>query len=169
MAEPYEVERPSEVQERNWLPFTIGLVLVVLVVAGIALLSRNANKPKVEANPYAENLKASDLTLSAADNFVGATVTYLDLTLTNIGNRTVAGGQVEATFLNGLGEVVQKEILPIHVLQNTQLGGYPDIIDLSMAPIAPGQRKTVRLTLEHVSSDWNQTAPALRFVNLRLK
>lgn len=170
MAQPYEEEvRPAEQSERNWLPFTIGLVLVIVVVTGIALLSRNSAKTTIEANPYSDNLKPSDLTLSAADNFVGATVTYLDFSLTNAGPKTVVGGQVEATFMNTMGEVVQKEIVPIHVLQKTQLGGYPDIMDLSMAPLAPGQSRTIRLTLEHVSNDWNQAAPALRFVNLRLK
>ena len=127
-------------------PFTIGLILVVAVVAGIAFVSRNSNQPKTEANPYAEKLQPSDLTLSAADNFVGATVTYLDMSLTNTGDRTVAGGQVEASFKNSLGEVVQKEIVPIHVLQASQLGGYPDIMDLSMSPLAAGQTKKVRLT-----------------------
>lgn len=168
MAEPYE-ERPAEAPERNWVPFTIGLILVIVVVAGIAFLSRNSNQTKVELNPYTEKLQASDLTLSAADNFVGATVTYLDLKLTNTGDRTVAGGQVEASFKNTLGEVVQKEVVAIHVLQPSALGGYPDIMDLSMAPLGPGQTKTVRLTLEHVSADWNQAAPDLRWVNLQLK
>jgi hypothetical protein len=167
MAEPYEV-RSAEPPERNWVPFTVGLILVVAVVAGIAFLSR-PHESKVEANPYSDKLQASDLTLSAADNFVGATVTYLDLKLTNTGDKTVTGGQVEASFKNTLGEIVQKETIPIHVLQSSGLGGYPDITDLSMSPLGPGQTKTVRLTLEHISADWNQAAPDLRWVNLQLK
>ncbi len=167
MAEPYEL-RPAEAPERNWVPMVIGLTLVILIVAGIALVSRNAPTPPAQENPYAPNLKVSDATVSEAKNFVGATVTYLDFKLTNAGSLTVANGQIEATFKNTLGEIVQKEVVPIHVLQ-PQLGGFPDITDLSMSPLPPGQAKTVRLTLEHVSGDWNQAVPDIRFVNLQTR
>ncbi len=147
----------------------VGLTLVVLIVAGIALLSRNSNKGTAQVDPYAAKLQVSDMKLSQADNFVGATVTYLDFKLTNTGDKTLAGAQVEATFHNTLGEVVQTERLAAKALIPNTLGGYPDLMDLSMAPIAPGQSRTLRLTLEHVSSDWNQAAPDLRFLNLRFK
>lgn len=147
----------------------VGLVLVVLVVAGIAIVGRNSRTSGNTADPYASKLQLGDIKLSAADNFVGATVTYMDFTLTNTGNQTLAGGQVEALFKNTMGEVVQKETLPLNVLTKNPLGGYPDLVSLSMSPIPPGQTKTIRLTLEHVSSEWNQSYPDIKFINLRLK
>lgn len=147
----------------------VGLVLVVLVVAGIAIVGRNNTNNANTADPYASKLQMGDIKLSAADNFVGSTVTYMDFVLTNTGDKTLVGGQVEATFKNTLGEVVQKEPLPLNVLTQNQLGGYPDLTSLSMSPIGPGQSKTIRLTLERVSSDWNQSYPDIKFVNLRLK
>lgn len=168
MKEPF-AQSASEKQERNWVPIVIGLALVVLIVAAIAIAGRSRPAATPGPDPYAVKLQPSDMVLSASDNFVGATVTYLDLKLTNSGDKTLVGGQVEATFKNTLNEVVQKEVVPIRVLQPNQLGGYPDNLDLSVSPIAPGQTKTIRLTLEHVSSDWNQTAPDLRFINLKVK
>lgn len=147
----------------------VGLTLVILIVAGIALVGRNRNNVASELHPYSEKLQVGDVNLSAADNFVGGTVTYLDIVITNSGDKTITGGQLEATLRNDLNEIVQKETVPIHVLQANQLGGYPDLVDLSMSPLGPGQTKTIRLTLEHVSSDWNRTRPELRFLNLRLK
>jgi hypothetical protein len=104
--------------------------------------------------------------ISRANNFVGATVTYLDCRVTNTGDRTVTGARAELTFRNTLNEVVQKEIVPIRVLHTNQLGGNEDIVDLSLAPLSPGQTQGIRLVLEHVSNDWNRSFPDLRLVNL---
>jgi hypothetical protein len=166
--EPILQSRQSD-EQSNYIPIVIGLVLVVLVVGAIAFLGRSSKTTASTVDPYAAKLQASDMKLSQADNFVGARVTYLDFKLTNGGDKTLSGGQVEATFKNTLGEVVQKETVSLRVLVPNQLAGYPDMLDLSMAPIAPGNSRTVRVTLEHVSGDWNQAAPDLRFVNLKLK
>ena len=168
MAEPF-AEPVAEEKQRNWIPTVIGLVLVVLIVAGIVLVGRDRTPATNLPDPYAQNLKVGDAKLSAADNFVGGTVTYLDIVVTNAGDKTITSGQVEATLRNTLNEVVQKEIVPIHVLRPNQLGGYPDLVDLSAAPLGPGKTETIRLTLEHVSGDWNQAAPDLRFLSLKIK
>jgi hypothetical protein len=49
------------------------------------------------------------------------------------------------------------------------LGGYEEPLDISASPLGPGQSKTIRLTLEHISSDWNQSYPDMKFVNLKVK
>lgn len=169
MADDQIFSATTETREpRNWTPIIIGLVIVVVIVAGLAIIGRERKGPTTKADPYAANLKASGMSLSQADNFVGSTVTYLDFTLTNSGNKTISGAQVEATFKNSLGEVVQKEIIPIRALVPNKLGGYPDLVDLGMSPIAPGKGKIVRIALEHVSNDWDQSAPDLRFINIRI-
>jgi hypothetical protein len=147
----------------------VGLVLVIIVVGAIAYFGRSRQTVATQADPYSQFLKVGDIKLSAADNFVGATVTYLDFTLTNAGQKTVAGGQVEVNLKNSLGQVVQTETLPLRALTKNELGGYEDVVDLSRSPLAPGQTKTIRLTLEHVSSDWDQTYPDMKFINLTLK
>ena len=64
---------------------------------------------------------------------------------------------------------MQTETLPLHVLTENQMGGYPDQADLSRSPIGPGQTKTVRMTLEHISDDWDRQYPEMQVVNLQLK
>jgi hypothetical protein len=153
-------------EERNWTPILIGIGIVIVVVAGIVMLSRHGKKSASTPDPYAQKLQVSAMQISRANNFVGATVTYLDCRVTNTGDKTVARAQAELTFHNTLNEVVQKEIVPIRVLHTNQLGGNEDVVDLSLAPLAPGQTQAVRIALEHVSSDWNRSFPDLRFVNL---
>jgi hypothetical protein len=168
MVEEPILQKPQS-DERSYVPIIIGLVLVVVVVAAAALIGRNRETVANTVDPYATNLQASEMKLSQADNFVGSRVTYLDFKLTNTGSKTVTGGRVEATFHNTLNEVVQKETLPLRVLVPNQLAGYPDLVDLSMASLAPGASRTIRVSLEHVSGDWNQSAPDLRFVGIQLK
>jgi hypothetical protein len=145
----------------------IGVALVVLVVGLIALISREERKPPAMPDPYAANLKFSDLKMSAAENFVGATVTYLDGTVTNTGDKTAVHAVVEVTFKNSLGEVAQREEVPLHVLKTG--GPYPDAVDLSASPLAPGQADRFRLTFEHVTSDWNQEYPQLRVIQVKVR
>jgi hypothetical protein len=166
---PHFNPRQTGDEPRNWGPMVVGLVLVVIVIAGIVILGRNRQNTSNEPDPYAANLQVGDIHPSTADNFVGSTVTYLDLQLTNKADKTLVGGQVQVTFKNSLGQAVQTETLPLHVLGKNQLGGYEDVTDISMSPIGPGQTKTIRLTLEHISSDWNQSYPDMKFVNLKVR
>jgi hypothetical protein len=168
MEQAYE-PAPSPDQKRNWIPLLVGLVAVVVAVGAILFFLRPKSQGGIEPNPYAEKLKLSDIKLSAAENYVGGTVTYLDFNITNTGDKSLMGADVKAQFKDSMGQVVQKETIPLHVLVENQLAGYPDLVDMSRAPIGPGQSKTVRITLEHVSEAWNQSYPDMELVNLKLK
>ena len=168
MEQAYE-PAPAPDQKRNWVPLLIGLVAVIAAVGAILFFGRHQATNVAQPNPYAEKLQLSAIKLSAAENYVGGTVTYLDFNITNTGDKTLAGADVHAEFKDTMGQIVQKETLPLHVLVENQLAGYPDLVDMSRAPIGPGQTKTVRLTLEHISDQWNQSYPVMELVNLKLK
>jgi hypothetical protein len=102
--------------------------------------------------------------MSAAQNFVGGTVTYIDGKIANSGGKTVGGARVEVTFRNSLGEIAQREEVQLRVLQET--GPYTEPVDLALSPISPGHAKNFRLTFEHVSTDWNQAYPELRITQV---
>ena len=145
----------------------IGVTLVVIVVGLIALVSREERKAPAAPDPYAASLKLSDMKMSAAENFVGGTVTYLDGTVTNAGDKTAVHAVVEVTFKNSIGEVAQHEEVPLHVLKTG--GPYPDAVDLTASPLAPGQADKFRLTFEHVTTDWNQELPQVRVLQVKVK
>ncbi len=168
MADLFTPAKP-ETQERNWMPMVIGLVAVLVVVGIITIVTRHHSETKPQVNPYAAKLQLSNPKVSAAENYVGGSVTYLDLDITNTGDKALVGADMKMVFKNTLDQIVQNETLPLHVLVQNQMGGYPDLVDLERSPIAPGQTKTVRLSLEHISADWNQSFPEVQLVNLKLK
>ncbi|PYX35083.1 MAG: hypothetical protein DMG75_15300 [Acidobacteria bacterium] len=92
---------------------------------------------------------------------------YLDGTITNTGDRTVTHAVIHVIFKDSMGQVAQTEDVPLHVLQTS--GPYPDAVDLSVSPLAPGQSKQFRLTFESVSAQWNHEFPELQITDLTTK
>jgi len=157
----------TEERDSNWLPILLGVALVIVVVGIAALLLRTESRIAVAPHPYAANLKLSDLKMSAAENFVGATVTYLDGTVTNTGDKTVSHAVTHVSFKDSIGQIAQAEDVPLHVLQTT--GPYAEAVDLSVMPLAPGQSEQFRLTFERVTADWNHEYPALQITDVAVK
>jgi hypothetical protein len=153
--------------DSNFRPILIGVVIVAVVVAVLVLFFRSEQTKPEEASPYATNLKFSDLKASAAQNFAGATVSYLDGQITNAGNQTVIHAVVQVTFKDDMGQTAQKEELPIHVLR---IGGpYDEAVDLNMSPLLPGQTKPFRLTFEDISAQWNHAYPDMQVTQVVVK
>ena len=157
----------TEPSESNWRPILLGVALVVVVVGAVALLLRSSPQPATGPHPYAANLKLTGLKMSAAENFVGASVTYLDGTVTNAGDKTVSHATVQVVFRDSLGQLAQREDIPLQVLQTS--GPYPQAVDLRVSPLAPSQSQPFRLTFEHVSTDWNQEMPSVQVMNVEVK
>jgi hypothetical protein len=156
---------PSAQQEseRNWAPMLVGAGLVIIVVALVVIFTRNSGNAS-QTNPYAAKLQISSLHMATAENFAGGTVTYIQGTLANTGDRKLTGARVEVLFKNSLGEITQKEVLPIMILlPNTP---YVDYGPLDRAPLTAGQRRDFRLTLEHITADWDGQIPQVRVVSV---
>jgi Protein of unknown function (DUF2393) len=147
------------------------ILVAIAVVVGLVLLAafllREPTKIAPQIPPYAAKLKISDLKMSQAQNFVGASVTYIDGNLTNTGDKVVAHAVVRVTFKDSYGQVAQIENVPIKLLQTS--GPYPDTVDLSLSPLAPGQTSPFRLIFEHVSEQWNQAYPELQMTGVNLR
>ncbi len=154
-------------RDSSWLPIVFGVALVVIVVVIASLLLRTDSKIANPSHPYAANIKFSDLKMSAAENFVGSTVTYLDGTVTNTADKTVTRALVRVSFKDSLGQIAQADDVLLRILQTS--GPYPEAVDLAVAPLAPSQSKSFRLTFEHVTADWNHEYPELRVTDVAVK
>lgn len=148
-------------------PILLGIILLAVVVGILALILRS-EQPKPAAPPaYAVNLKFSDLQTSGAQNFAGATVSYLDGTVSNTGDKTVSHAAVQITFKDDLGQTAQREEVPLRVLRTG--GAYDEAVDLHMSPLAPGQSKPFRLTFDNISAQWNHAYPELQITQVSTK
>lgn len=146
---------------RNWMPMIVGAVLVLVAVTLIVIFARNPSTPS-HPDPYAANLQVSNLHMETAQNFAGGTVTYVEGTLMNTGDKKVTGATMQVIFKNPLGELVEEPTLPVMALQpNTPIVDYGP---MEHAPIGPGQSRDFRVTLEHVSRDWNGQIPEVKVV-----
>jgi hypothetical protein len=153
--------------ESSLRPVLIGVFIVAVVVTLLIVILRSQQKPPAPPPPYASSMKLSDLKASAAQNFVGATVSYLDGTVTNTGDQTVIHAVVRVTFQDDMGQTAQREETPLRVIRNA--GPYDEAVDLNLSPLAPGQSKPFRLTFESISAQWNHAYPAMVFTDVRTR
>ena len=145
----------------------IAVVTVIVVAVVAAFLFRSQPRGASGPPPYAASLKLSDLKMSAAENFVGATVSYVDGTVTNTGSQTVTHVIVEVNFRDDMGQTAQRDEIPLQVLKTT--GPYPEAVDFRVLPLAPGQSQTFRLTFESISAQWNHQYPDIRVTDVAVK
>jgi hypothetical protein len=167
MAEPDSPFSPAAEpeQEKHWIPMSIGAVVVAAVVVAFIVFGRSGPTNANQTDPYLAKLQLSKLSMATAKNFVGGTVTYIQGSIANTGDKKVTGARVQVLFKNSLNETVQKENLPVTVLlPNTP---YVDYGTMDRAPLAVGQSRDFRLTLEHVSADWDGQVPQVRVVSVQ--
>ncbi len=133
-----------------------------LLLIGAALAAIACREPhpatrggqSAKENVYLASVVLSDPRLSAAQNFLGDTVTYLDAQVTNRGDRLVRGLEVAVEFQDALHQVVLRErSSPVSV--RTQ-------------PLKPGETRSFRLTFEHLPADWNGALPAMKVTRVEL-
>jgi hypothetical protein len=167
-------EPQAEESRGPWLGLGIGFVIIVAIIGALVYSSRKSEtrqsaQPAVmqsaaAADPYAANLKISDVSMSAAENMLGGEVTYIEGKVTNTGDKTVTGATVEVTFKNSLDQVVQRQTEPLWIVQRRE-----PAIDVAVVPIKPGDTREFRLSFEHISADWNRQFPDLRITVVTTK
>jgi hypothetical protein len=139
-------------------------VLILLVAAAMAVVlaalilyrhaaSRGAASSGVRASlseeqkAYLPLLECSDARMSAAQNFLGDTVTYLDARVTNKGTRVVRQVSLRLEFVDTLNQVVLRET------------AHP--VTARTSPLKPGESRSFRMTFEHMPADWNLAPPTI--------
>lgn len=138
-----------------------GVIAVIIAVAVLLTRSQPQNTGPAPEDPYASNIRLMDLHISHAENFAGGSVMYVEGQIANMGSKTITGATVEAVFRNSLGEVVDRQSQALTLTQERP--GYYDAITLKQHPLGPNGQHEFRLTFEHISADWNQGMPELRF------
>ena len=157
---------PQVEERRSWAPLAIGAAVIVVALIAVFVISRNqppASGP-VPEDPYSANLRVMDVRASEAKNFAGVSVYYMEGQIANMGAKSITGASVEAVFRNSLGQVVDRQTQPLTIIE--QRPGYNDSVSLAQHPLTPNMQDQFRLTFEHISADWNQGVPELRFIHI---
>lgn len=147
------------------------LVVILIVAAAMALLiaallyfRRPAALPpsprpatgvplSEEQKAYVPLLEFSDAHMSAAENFLGDRVTYLDVHITNKGLKLIRRLDVELEFVDPFNQVVLRET------------AHP--VTERTPPLKPGESRTFQVRFEHLPVDWNQAPPRIRPISMQ--
>ncbi|HYX54107.1 MAG TPA: hypothetical protein VE783_11700 [Candidatus Limnocylindrales bacterium] len=156
---------PAEPESSSKLPMVIGLAVVIVVIIAFIIFGRGGSSENAnQQDPYISKLQISNQHMATAENFAGGSVTYILGTVANTGDKKLSGARVQVLFKNSLGEIAQKETLPLTVLLPNS--PYVDYAPLDRAPLGAGQQRDFRLTLEHVTADWDGQVPQIKVVSV---
>jgi hypothetical protein len=132
----------------------VAVVLLVLIIGGLLWLRRGlspstAVRPAMgaEEKAYLSQFSVADPRMSAAENFLGNTVTYLSARVTNHGSRAVRQLDLQLEFHDILEQVVLRETA--HAITRRAL------------PLKPGETRPFQVAFEHMPVDWNQAPPVI--------
>lgn len=141
-------ERPI----RTYVLLAAGTLAVIVTV--LVLLVRTGSRPSptaarlsAEQKAYLKQIVITDARMSAAENFLGHTVTYLDAQVSNKGSKEVRQLELELVFVDTLNQVVLRET------------AHP--ITPRSAPLKPGKTRSFQVSFEHMPFEWNQAPPTI--------
>ncbi len=130
----------------------VGAAALVIIVVLALLLTRTSPRPPADRPPLSEEQKTylqeiviRNARMSAAENFLGDTVTYFDAELTNQGAKRVRELELELVFFDTLNQVVLREtVRPITPRTKS---------------LEPQETRSLQVPFEHVPLEWNQAPP----------
>lgn len=157
----------AEERDNSRLIIIAAVAVVIALMVGLAFLLREPPRKIASPSPYIAQLKLSDFKMSAAENFIGHTVSYIDGTITNTGDKTTTRVMVEVNFLDSIGQLAQREELPLRVIRTN--GAYNEPVDLNVAPLPSGQSAPFRLTFDSISKLWNHQYPQIKITDVTTK
>ena len=136
----------------------VAMVLGILLGIGVWVMHTRSARPQIRAaltaeeRAYLQYIQIPEAKVSAATNFLGDVVTYLDAKVANTGTRPVRQLDLRLEFSDMLNQVVLREM------------AHP--ITARTPALKPGETRAFRLTFEKMSAEWNQAPPAITAVGL---
>jgi hypothetical protein len=144
---------PATTSRRPPLALFVGCAAALVVLAAVLYLSLPAPKPPEnqsateEAKAYVRNLRLSDVTMQATENFMKQQVIEVQGKISNDGPRPINAVDVYCLFYGVDGREIHRERLPI---VRAKAGG-----------LKPGQAQPFRLPFDSLPDGWNQAMPHL--------
>ena len=140
--------------------FIIGIAAIIVMVAIAIVVTRHRSggaSSQTEITPeqksYLANISFAGAKMSAASNFLGQRVIYLDAEVSNRGTRALTQVEISMEFADVLGQVILRE----------RAGIFPP----ASLPLKAGETRPFQLFFDRIPSDWNQTPPRITVVGVQ--
>ena len=136
----------------------VAVVLTVILGIAVWVVHTRSSRPQpraaltAEGREYLQHIEIAEVKVSAATNFLGDMVTYVDAKVTNTGSRPIRQLDLRLEFSDMLNQVVLREI------------AYP--LTARMPPLKAGESRPFRVTFEKMPAEWNQALPTITAVGL---
>ncbi len=155
----------DEKRSRFPVAFLAGTAVVLLLVAGFYLLTRNSRfeRPAPETplpmtsaeQAYAQKIRFAEPEMNRVANFLNQEVTFVYGTMINDGERTIRRIEVTLEFRDMFSQVVLRDSRRLIGPREASLG--------------PGESREFQLGYEHLPQDWNRQYPSIRVTGLLLQ
>ena len=130
-----------------------GIIGVILLLRPAARTSSAQPAPaSSEQKAYLSQIAVSDAKMSAAQNYLGQSIFYLNAKLTNKGNRAVKRVDLQLEFHDVLDQVVLRDTA--HAIR----------ADANL--LKPGETRAFVVAFEHLPAEWNQSPPSMTAVSV---
>jgi hypothetical protein len=155
---PVGTALPEQRSSPTYILIGAAAIIVLVVVLIVATRPRSAAVAPAAAltadqKAYLGKIAVSGARMSAAQNFLGHTVTILDAQITNLGEREVREIELQLEFVDTLDQVVLRE--RAHPLA-------PHVI-----PLKPREIRAFQVSFDHMPLEWNQAPPRVAIVSVR--
>jgi len=145
---------------RAYLLILAVAALLGLLVGAYALLRRAAPSGRSseaamspEEQAYLSQIEIDGARMSAAKNYIGDTMIYLDARVSNSGPRTIRELALALEFVNTENQIVFRSTArPIRS---------------DARPLEPHASRPFQVPFENLPEDWNRAAPAIKPVTVR--
>jgi hypothetical protein len=100
-----------------------------------------------EEKAYLSKIRVTDARMSAAQNYLGDTITFLDARITNQGSKPVRDVEVQLEFVDTFDQVVLRD--STHA------------VTTRMPPLDPGKTRAFRVSYDRMPAEWNLASPKI--------
>jgi hypothetical protein len=138
----------------------IAAAAIVVMVAVVIVATRlRPRSPQAEAaltpeqKDYLPNIAVTDAKMSAAENFLGQTVIYMDAQVTNQGTRAVKQVELQMEFTDVLGQVILRD--------------RAKALPPNTPPLKPGEVRAFQLFFDRMPAEWDQAPPRITVLSVQ--
>lgn len=135
------------------------LAVMVVIATFVSRTRPGGSRATAELTPeqkeYVAHISVSGAKMSAATNFLGQRVIYLDAQVSNQGPRSVKQVEAKMDFTDLFGQVIFREQAAIFT---------PAVL-----PLKSGETRDFQLFFDRVPSEWNQAPPRITVTSVQFE